>query len=278
MFLFLLGLALYPLSDLLVQHLMQLYSVEQTTFLRAFLRLIPLLLAGIGSYGQIFRPKNPVGHLTRLLVSIAYSLSFMYAISIGSLTVVYTFSYTSSIFMIILSALLLKEKVSRKSWLAVAVGLFGVLVAIQPGAHLFEWVALFVLLGSFLGALNKILMRRLSETEHNLSITIYPNILMVLVMAPLVLTNWQSMPWEHWGLFAIVGIITAAAQYAIAASLKSTEASVLAPFEYSTFFWVAGLDYFWWSKTPDLSTIIGASIIVASNLYILRAFKAPQRT
>lgn len=77
------------------------------------------------------------------------------------------------------------------------------------------------------------------------------------------------MPWVHWGLFAIVGALTAGAQYAIAQSLRFAQASVLAPIDYSTFFWVVALDFTWWHKTPDAYALLGAAIIVGSNLFIL---------
>ena len=134
---------------------------------------------------------------------------------------------------------------------------------------MFEWVALLILAGTFLGALNKILMRRLAATEHSLAIAIYPNLVMIVVMGPILLSSWQPMPWVHWGAFAIVGVITAAGQYAIAQALRFTQASVLAPIDYSTFFWVVSLDLFWWGRSPDFFTLVGAAIIVGSNLFIL---------
>jgi drug/metabolite transporter (DMT)-like permease len=168
-----------------------------------------------------------------------------------------------------LSALILKENVGREKWLAVGIGMIGVLVAMRPGSGVFEVAALVVLLGTFLGSLNKILMRRLASTEHSLAIAIYPNISMMIVTAPFILSNWQSLTWHDWGFFAIVGVITAAGQYLIAHSLRFAQGSTLAPIDYSTFFWVVMLDFFWWDKTPDVSTIAGAAIIVGSNLYIL---------
>lgn len=270
-FLMLLGLALYPLSDAFIKHLMGIYSVQQTTFLRGFTRLGPLLIAVFfqGGFRKVFGTARPMSHLTRLCVNLAYTYSFMYALSMGSLTVIYTLSYTSPFFMIILSALILKEAVGRERWVAVAIGMVGVIIAMRPGSNLFEVSAILVLLGTFLGALNKILMRRLAATEHSLAIAIYPNMMMILVTFPFLLKTWVPMPWEHWGLFAIVGSLTAVGQYAIVQALRYTQASTLAPLDYSTFFWVVALDFFWWQKWPDLCTILGAGVIVGSNLYIL---------
>ncbi len=269
--LMLLGLALYPLSDAFVKHLMGIYSVQQTIFLRALTRVIPLLIAASlqGGLKKTLSTSHPKHHAIRLLVNLFYTAAFMYAFSMGSLTVVYTLSYTSPFFMIVLSAWMLKEKAGRDRWLAVGIGLIGVIIAMRPGSNLIEVAALLVLAGTFLGALNKILMRRLSATEDSLTIAIYPNLMMILVTSFFLANSWQSMPWEHWGIFAFVGVITAAAQYAIAQALRFAQGSALAPVDYSTFFWVVAFDFFWWQRTVEMHTLVGAAIIVGSNLYIL---------
>lgn len=265
------GLALYPISDAFLKHLMGTYSVQQTTFLRALTRLIPLLIVVSmqGGMKQIFTTQRYGLHAVRLCVNLAYTYCFMLTFSSASLTTIYTLSYTSPFFMILLSAVMLKENVGREKWIAVAIGLVGVLVAMQPGTGVFEIAALLVLFATFLGALNKILMRRLASTEHSLAIAIYPNIVMILAMTPFMLTSWQAMPLEHWICFSIVGLLTATGQYAIAQSLRFAPASTLAPIDYSSFFWVVALDFLWWDKVLDVSTVIGAMIIVGSNLYIL---------
>ena len=85
------------------------------------------------------------------------------------------------------------------------------------------------------------------------------------------------MEWQHWALFAFVGLLTASAQYAIAKALKFAEASMLAPIDYSTFFWVVLLDGIVWNTIPDVYTIMGATIIVLSNFYILWKSKRDDR-
>lgn len=282
--LMILGLTLYPLSDAFIKHLMDTYSVCQATLLRAITRLVPLMVATYfhGGFRKILYTEHSSKHITRLAVNLLYTFSFMFAFSLASLTTVYTFSYTSPFFMIILGALMLKEKVSLERWIAVGIGLIGVIVAMRPGSHVLESAALLVLFGTFLSALNKILMRRLASTEHSLAIAIYPNVVMIVAMASLALISflapgflpssltfvWKSMSWSHWGLFCLVGALAAGAQYAIVQSLRFAEASLLAPIDYSMFFWVVALDFAWWKKIPDVFTLVGVAVIVGSNLYI----------
>jgi len=257
---------------------MSMYSVKQTMFLRAVTRLVPLVIAMYcqGGIRRVLGTSCPGRHLIRLGVNFAYTCAFMCAMPKGSLTMIYTVSYTAPFFMVILSALILKEKITPERWIAVAIGMIGVLIAMRPGSSVFEMAAFFVLAGAFLGALNKILMRRLAETEHSLSIAIYPNLTMIVVILPLLIPAWEPMPWSHWSLFAFVGCITAFGQYMIAQALRFTQASLLAPIDYSTFFWVFALDLFWWDKGPNVYTLVGAIVIVSSNLYILYCTKRDQ--
>lgn len=265
------GLALYVFSDAFLKQLMGTYSVPQTTFLRAFTRLVPLMAVVMyqGSVKDVLHTRHPGRHLARLSVNLAYTYCFMWAYSMASLTTVYTLAYTSSFFMIILSATILKEHVSKEKWIAMGVGMIGVLIALQPGSGVFEIAAVLVLFGAFLGSLNKILMRRLTSTEHSLAIAVYPNMAMILVTFPFLITTWQPLSWHDWGFFAIVGIITAAGQYLIAHSLRFAQGSTLASIDYSTMIWVVALDYIWWDQTPQKHKLLGAAVIVASNLYIL---------
>jgi drug/metabolite transporter (DMT)-like permease len=267
------GLGLYALSDAIIKQLTTLYSVQQISFLRAFTRVIPLLIAipFQGGFIQVLGTKHPARHLIRLVVNFFYTYSFMYALKHGSLTTVYTFGYTAPFFMIMLSLVILKENTSYEKWVAVGIGLLGVIIAMNPTSDVFEIAAIYVLIGSFLGSLNKILMRRLAATEHTLAIAIYPNIMMIIVTFPILLyyNSWGPMPWKHWGSFAIMGALAATGQYAIAQSLRFAQGSTLAPIDYSTYFWVVMLDYFLWHIHPNRAKIIGAAIIVSSNLFIL---------
>src|SRR5882672_1531701 len=91
-FLMILALGLYPLSDAFVKHLMGTYSVPQISFLRAITRLVPLFIATLFQGGpiSILASRHPSRHIFRLAVNLAYTYAFMFAFSQGSLTIVYT--------------------------------------------------------------------------------------------------------------------------------------------------------------------------------------------
>ena len=249
------------------------YSVYQVTFLRSLGRTIPLLVMAFLQCGikNALTTQKPLDHAIRLVVGLLYTFSFMLALKLDTLAVIYSLSYTTPLFMIGLSVLILKEKVGFERFLAALVGMIGVIFIVKENFFSLKITAIIVLFGSFLSALNKILMRRLTHTENNLTIVLYPNIAMLIIMLPciFIFDSWQSLPWQDLSLFGLIGCITAAAQYLIIQALRYTQASMLAPCDYSTLFWVIALDFIWWDTMIEWSTLIGAALIISSNLFIL---------
>lgn len=278
--LMILGLALYPLSDALLKHLMGTYSVNQTSFLRSAMRCVPLLIAVYfqGGFKKVFSMQQKKLHAIRLTINLGYTYLFMLSFSLASLTAVYTLSYTSSLFMVLLGFFFLKETVSKEKWIAVFLGMCGVLIALRPSSNCFTIASFMVLFATFLGAFNKVCMRKLASTEHSLAIAIYPNVCMLLCLSPWVIPNWQPMSFHDWLYFLGVGVVTAAAQFSVAQALRFAQASRLAPIDYSSFLWVLLLDFLCFQGIPDRFTLIGAALIIISNLCILYTTRKEEKS
>ena len=82
--------------------------------------------------------------------------------------------------------------------------------------------------------------------------------------------QWVAIRLEHAWIIAGIGAAGAVGQYAITEAFSRGEASVIAPFEYTALGWGLMLDLALWGVLPDRITWIGAGIIVASGLYLIR--------
>jgi drug/metabolite transporter (DMT)-like permease len=272
------SVSLFPLSDACLKYLLNSYSVEQTAFLRALARFSTLFFASFfyRAPWKFFSTKEPLLHGKRMIVSVLSTYCFMAACQKGSLTLIYTLGYTTPFFMVVLSSLYLKEKVSFDRWIILAIGMIGVLVALRPSflqkGESLEAAAL-ILLGTFFAAMNKLFIRKLAATEESLTIALYPNLAMMLLCTPFISTSWQSMPMIDWALFGAIGLAMGASQLLVAYSLRCAQASLLAPLDYSTFIWVLLIDMFLWEKMPDAWTVLGACIIILSNVVIFARSK-----
>jgi drug/metabolite transporter (DMT)-like permease len=239
-------------------------------FIRALFRLIPLfiLLLRTKEIKAVLSMQQPMAHLWRILAYISFTYCLLYALSKSSLTTTITLQYITPFFVLLLSAWILKEKISKQKWIAVGVATIGILIALRPTVN-FEMISLLIIAASLFGSLNKVLIRQLTATESSISITIYGNLAMVLFSIPIVVMEWQPLVWKDLFYFLIAGIFTATAQYTSVQALRFAQASSLAPLDGTSLIWCALFDYCIWQKLPHICLLIGVGIIIASNVYLL---------
>jgi drug/metabolite transporter (DMT)-like permease len=120
-------------------------------------------------------------------------------------------------------------------------------------------------------------MRKLSTTEHSLTITIYPNIVTIVMLAPFLPFFWKSAPVEQWPYFISIGVLLATAQYLIASALSLSDSSALAPLDYTSYAWVFALDFMMLGTMPTYQNLIGVSIIMLSGIYVYYRAKRQER-
>ena len=94
--------------------------------------------------------------------------------------------------------------------------------------------------------------------------------MMALGAGALALPNWVPLRGEHLWIIAGIGVAGAFGQWAITEAFSRGEASLIAPLEYSALIWGVLLDIALWGVLPDGMTWLGAGIIIASGLYLLR--------
>ncbi|MDR2412531.1 MAG: DMT family transporter [Holosporales bacterium] len=269
----LIGFALYVFSDAFIKHITQLYPIAQVTFLRALMRLLPLFLISLVRHGgNDLKTRYPKRHAIRLGANLMSTYTVIYVMSREPLVTVYVIYYTMPLFIVLFGRFLLGEKVNYWQWSAVLVGFIGVIVAIRPSSMTITPISLIIILiGVVSAALNKTFMRQLAQTESSFTIVIYPNIAMIVVLTPFVLTSWTPLSWAHWGDFLLMGGIVAFAQYAVTHALHFAPLAVLAPLDYTTFVWGAFFDITLWGIVPESCVLMGAAIVIGSNLLILGA-------
>jgi drug/metabolite transporter (DMT)-like permease len=84
------------------------------------------------------------------------------------------------------------------------------------------------------------------------------------------LPNWRPIQSGHWVVIAGIAVAGSLGQFAITEAFRLGEASFIAPFEYTALAWGLGLDWFVWKTTPLPVTIVGAAVIIASGVYLVR--------
>ena len=275
MLLMLASVALFSLMDAGLKLLSAHYPPFQVAALRG-LSSLPLVLAwALWTVGPraLLRVRWPL-HLLRGVLGIAMMASFVYALKRLPLSTAYSIFFVAPLLITALSVPILGEKVGPRRWSAIAVGLVGVLVVLRPtGEGMLTWAGLAVLVAAFGYAVSAITVRVLARTDPSQAITFWLLALMALGAGALALPGWVPLRAQDLWIVGGIGVAGAIGQYAITEAFRLAEASRVAPLEYSALVWGLLLDLSLWGVLPDAVTWIGAAIIIASGLYLIRREK-----
>ena len=179
--------------------------------------------------------------------------------------------FAAPLFVVILAALTLGERVHIYRWSAVVIGFAGVVVIAGPEAglsHSALYGALFALAGAGLQGMAMVLIRRMSAHEHSITIAFY---FMLTSAAVSVLTagfGWRWPAWPEGAVLLITGLAGGIGQIFLSFSYRYSEASVLAPFDYAAMIWAVVLGYFIFMEVPATQVWIGSAVVIASGLLI----------
>jgi drug/metabolite transporter (DMT)-like permease len=252
------------------------YSLPQFVLLRSLFGglMLMVLVQGFGGWKSL-HTRRPGWHLLRTLLATGAMFGFFWGLSQMKMVDALTLSFTAPLMTTALSAIFLRDHVGWRRWAAVAIGFTGVLVILQPGSGLLTWAAFGVLAAAFFYAGIAVTSRHLSDTENTYAMSLYVLVGPVVVAAFGVSGNWQMPPLTDWLLFAFAGVCSAGAWLGIVNGYRRASPALLAPFEYTALLWGALGGYLIWSEVPGGPVILGATIIIASGLFV--AYREIQR-
>ncbi|MEM7291976.1 MAG: DMT family transporter [Pseudomonadota bacterium] len=266
-----LGILSLAVMDALVKWLVgENYSPIQLLAVRSWI-CIPvfvLLLMRANGFATLRTQRLPA-QLLRGLAALATAGTFFYSLKFLPLADAVAISFAATFIMTALSALWLKEHVGVHRWSCVVIGFIGILIITRPGAAAFQFEALYALASAFGYAVVILSGRWLSRTESTASLVFYHNLTILLVCSLPLLWIWQPMPIEIIGAMFAFAALALIGHFAVTHAFRIAPVGAIAPFEYSAMLYSILLGVVIWGEVPDLATISGMLIIVASGLYIL---------
>ncbi len=257
--------------DLCAKQLLQTYSLIQFILVRSIIAIVILLVVAqrFGGFAEL-RTKEIGWHIVRSLFAIGAMFGFFYGVAHMPLIDALTLGYTAPLMVTALSAIFLGDDVGWRRWTAVVIGFVGVLVMLRPGRGEFSFAAVAILVAAFCYASQAITARRLSGTESTLSLSFY------VVVGPLVLSsffisgdNWIDPDGIGWFLMFIAAACSVVAWIGFVNGYRSVSPAILAPLEYVALVGGAIAGFLIWDEVPDGSVVLGATIIVASGLFVV---------
>ena len=262
----------FSLMDALLKTLSAHYPAMQVAALRgwAALPLVALYALWRGEVPRLLKVRWLL-HLLRGGLNVAMLALFAFAIRELALAEAYTLFFIAPLLITALSTVVLREKVRPAHWVAIVLGMVGVLVALRPNQEAFFTLgALAVLAAATCYAVSAITGRMLTRTDSSASLVFWTTTLLALGAGALAWPQWVGVAQAHWPLVAGLAVTGFAGQLAITEAFRHGQASVVAPFEYTALAWGMGLDWVLWQTVPGYSTLLGGAIIIGSGLYLVR--------
>jgi drug/metabolite transporter (DMT)-like permease len=245
-------------------------SLTETLFWRQ-LPTVPILLLWFGTRGELatLGSTRLKAHAGRAMTGLAGMFLNFGAVTLLPLAVATTFNFTSAIWAVVLSALLLKEKIGPWRWGAVLLGFAGVLVMAQPaGGHVPPFGAAVALGAAFMIALISIQIRDLAQTEHPLTIVFWFAAFSVVPLAaamPFVMSGHTAYQWTLLGGLAMFGLL---GQFLLTAALRFGAVASVIVMDYSSLIWATLFGWWVFDRLPPATTWLGAPLIVGAGLLI----------
>lgn len=265
--------------------------VGEVIFFRSLVGVMPLLLwlTFQGGIIQGIKTRNVKGHIGRGLAgTCSMYLSYLSLIYI-SLTDATAINYAAPLFTVLLAAVVLREKVRLNRWLSVAAGFAGIVIMLSGHlslsgpprltvANLASSVGVLLALLSALctaGALIQI--RYLSGKEKPGAIAFWFTIMTGATSLLTLPFGWRLPQGEQLLLLLGCGLCGGLTQILLTLSLRYADASLLAPFDYSSLLWSVIIGLIFLGTLPEKLTLIGASLVACAGIYAVLSERRQRR-
>jgi drug/metabolite transporter (DMT)-like permease len=262
----------FAIMDSLMKRLSAHYGSLQISCLRCISSWLFLLLPITWQRTwATLRPRNPPLHLFRAMLGIGMLSSFVFAVHRLTLAQTYSLFLAAPLLMTALSVPILGEKVTGKRWLAIIVGLSGVLIILRPwGNGSFPMIAASAAAAATICySLSALTVRTLSRGNSNMSMVFWYLLLVSIGSGVLAIGDWRPVLASDWGWLIGIGVTGALGQMWLTDAFRRAPPSVVGPFEYTAILWAFAIDWIFWSASPSLSLVIGACIVIASGVVVI---------
>ncbi len=277
-------------NDLAIKALSGTYALHQVILIRAFVGMAIVL--GVIWFSKTgfrqLRTRRPLDHLFRVSIVMVSNVTYFVGLSLMPLADAVATAFVAPLLVTLMSAVILREQVGPRRWAAVAVGMVGVVIMTRPGAGVIQPAAILVLISAFCYASSHMMTRRMRLTESAMTLNFFVQCGFILVslsfgvfagdghLAQAPGSTWEFLfrPWHvppvgDWWAFLATGVAVGVGGLMMSQAYRTTEAALVAPFEYvgmpMAIFWGVMVFGSW----PDATAWAGIALICGAGLYTL---------
>jgi len=266
-------------------------TLAQIFTLRGMIAVPALILIalGRGQLREVVRSALRPWSVIRGFCLTMTFLVFYAAIPFLSLSTLGAANYTAPIFVALLAALFLSERVRPVGWIGVLLGFAGVLVLLRPGSEAFSLFALLPVISALFYATAHVLTRSRCGDEPVVGLALALNAIMTVAgllisvlwalgfapeglaeQYPYLFGQWAAVSGTDWLFLLVLAAFTISIAMMTAAAYQSAPPATIATFEYSYLVFVALWDILFFALAPTAFTLAGMAMIAAAGLLVMR--------
>jgi drug/metabolite transporter (DMT)-like permease len=223
--------------------------------------------------------RAPYQQVTRALL--LYFSMIAFALGVRELKLADTHAILAVMPLIVtaLSAPMLGERVGWRRWLAVMTGFAGVLIILRPGIGVFHPAAIYPIACAIMLALYTVLTRRVSRHDTFLTTFFYTGVVGAAAATSIGFFYWSEPSLADWAFIGALCITSILGHFLLIRALELAPAAVLQSFHYLILVWAIILGFVFFNELPDVVTVAGGAVVVASGLFVVwREHAAARRT
>ena len=237
--------AIFATHDVFVKILGADYSPFQIVFFNVVfgLPLVTLVMMQDAKPGTLL-PVHPVWSAIRTVATMFTGLLAFYAFSVLPLAQVYSILFAMPLFITVLAIPILGEQVGFHRWMAVIVGLFGVLIVLRPDNVILTVGHLAALGAALSGAIASVIVRKIGQEERLGRSDGIPNDRHIHFMGIALQYTYEPMPLSDLRISFLIAVLGLIATFFVIAAYRIGEAAIVAPMQYSQIIWASLFGYF----------------------------------
>ena len=261
-----------------VKYLSKEVHIFEIAFFRCALVIFVLAPVIIQQGKTIFKTRQPKMQFLRIITNSVAMLCFFYGISTTPLAQLTTLGFTVPIFATILAVIFMKEKIRLRRTTALIIGFIGTIVVMRPDISI-ELGALLIIFSSFLWSICLIFIKKLTQTDSAVTISLYFGIGMIPATFILAFPVMEAIDMRQFTILVFIAITGTLAQTIMNTALKKGELALLLPFDFLRLIWSVLIGYVLFAEEPTFTLWIGGFLIIGSTTYIAwREAKLKNRT
>jgi len=250
-----------------VKYLSKEVHIFEIAFFRCALVIFVLAPIIFQQGKKIFKTKQPKVQFLRITTNSVAMLCFFYGISTTPLAQLTTLGFTVPIFATILAVIFMKEKIRLRRTTALIVGFIGTIIVMRPDISI-ELGALLIIFSSFLWSICLIFIKKLTETDSAVTISLYFGIGMIPATFALALPVLEMIDLRQFIILIFIAVTGTLAQTIMNSALEKGELALLLPFDFLRLIWSVLIGYALFSEEPTITLWLGGLLIIGSTSYI----------